>query len=762
MISKLKKKFSKEAEYSLTLRYVILAAMFVPLLALGRVHSGLWPHLILAATGICAGHWYSYYSLKKSSNVVRGIMFILIHVALIWMFVGLVRNLPAPQAQFAIFAQAITSFDLRYRSSLFNTLIHSLAILYIAATLSRTLELTIYLVAFAILVLIAFFIAEKATGLKLAKLHPISTEPPKMSNSLFSPQAQSMTIFSFGFGTVVLLAIFIVFLFTPRYANRPLVPPFTLNVPLKGGITAEIINPGVPLVQVNGWSDEVGDYYFGFDTDLDLRYRGGLSNNIVMYVRSPSRSYWRSHAYDYYDGVTWSQLDKSVTQIEQSGIYFELYAPLGSPLSQVPLGTVQPDGNRVWQREGQARHIEEVFNLKDEIPIGESWRGDQQIVQTFNIVADQPNLVFAAYRPTEIFIVSESISLDTSDGIRTPEPLKAGMTYTVVSYRPDFDPDTLRQVPMEYPNQISRRYLQLPNNISNRVKNLARTLTAPHDNTFDKVKALNDHLLTYPYDFFPPPHPPGAEVVDNFLFEDQRGFCEMYVTSLVVMARSLGIPARLTSGYGSGTYNPVTGYYEVHFSDAHSWAEVYFPQHGWVPFDPTPGWEPQPYPTPVQNWFLSDNGAFLKQLSGLNLPLRQLASGGLAGLTFFVPFLIGSAILVGLVLLAIALSKRLRQALARWATERYTQMTKQDQTRRLILKIYRQGLRLLPRKTYGRREAWQTVTEYANSVDNLPALTRLSQLAEMAAYRPKAPDSATVVEAKEALTSLKDELAQVK
>ncbi len=756
MLSILKKRFSKEPEYSLTLRYVVLAAMLVALLALARSRHTLWPHVIIAAIGICMGHWYSYHNLKKHRQLVRGLMFILIHFALIWMFVGLVQNLPAPQAQFAIFAQAITSFDLRYRSNLFNILIHSLAIMYVAASLSRTTELAIYMVAFTILVLVTFYITAKESGLKQAKMQAKSS--PQPDSSIFSNSSGSMTVFGFGFGVLVLVVIFITFLLTPRFANRPLVPPFTLNIPLSGGITAEIINPGIPLFQINGWSDEVGDYYFGFDTKLDLRYRGGLSDKLVMYVRSPSRSYWRSHSYDYYDGITWSQSDKSVTQIENSGIYFELPAPLGSPQTQKPVGETQEDGNRFWEREGRPQHVQEIFNLDDSIPADESWRNDQQVVQTFNIIRTQPNLVFAAYRPSEIFIVTESISVDNNDGLRLPEPLEAGLVYSVVSYRPDFDPDTLRQVAMFYPKHITARYLQLPPNISNRIKNLAQELTAPHENAFDKVTALNEHLLTYPYSYFPPPHPAGAEAVDTFLFEDQEGFCEQYVSALVVMARLQGIPARMTTGYGSGDYNPITGYYEVRFSHAHSWAEVYFPEHGWVPFDPTPGWEPQPYPTPVQNWFLSDNGQFIKQLSGLNLPLRKVASSGLAGIIFFVPFLLGSAIVLGFVLLLIFLSQRLRARLWSWTANRYTQLAAQDKTRHLILKIYHQGLRLLRRKKYRRREASETVAEYAASMDNLPALNQLSHLAEVAAYRPQSPDREVVSQAQEALGNLKEEL----
>ncbi len=756
MFARLKKKFTKEPEYSLTLRYTILAAMLMPLLALGRVHGGLWPHVVVAAIGIGAGHWYSYQNLQRQKQLVRGIMFVAIHLALALMFAGLALGWTVPQAQFAIFAQAITSFDLRHRASLFNTLIHSLAIFYVAASLSRTVELAIYLIMFAALALAAFFIADKESGLKSARLQP--ARGGQKSGAKFSAQARSLTIFGVGFGALALLAVFVVFLFTPRFANRPIVPPFTLNVPLRGGITSQIINPAVPLVQVNGWSDEVGDYYFGFDANLDLRYRGGLSDDVVMYVRSPSRSYWRSHSFDYYNGLFWSISDKSVTQIENPGIYYELPAPLGSPQTQTPFGETRADGNRFWQRGGPARHVEEVFNLEEGIPPDEPWRADQQVVQTFNIVRNQPNLIFAAYRPAELFIVSQSISLDTNDGIRAPEPLKAGMTYSVVSYRPNFEPDLLRRAATDYPPHISQKYLQLPDNISERVKKLAVELAAPHDNHFDKVTALNNYLLTIPYDFFPPAHPPGAEVVDNFLFVDKRGFCEMYATSLVVMARSLGIPARLATGYGSGSYSPVTGYYEVRFSDAHSWAEIYFPDYGWVPFDPTPGWEPQPYPTPVQTWLFADNGELFKQLSGLNLPAGEIAAGSLAGLAVALPVLAGVILLAGLAALILFFSRRLRRLLAAWAANRYSQIADQPQVRRAILKIYHQGERWAQKRTkYRPRHPWETVSEYTAGLGNPPALSQLSHLAEIAAYRPEAPGAEDVVRAKEALRALKGE-----
>lgn len=699
----------KEPERSLLLRGLVLAAMLVPLLALARV-SPLWFQAILAAGGMLLGHAYSYYYAHQKNQLIKFalfvVMFIAIHAAVVLLGIGLVTGATLPQAQFAIFLQAITSFDLRRRSGLYYTLVHSLANLYIAASLSRTAELLLYLILFGGLVLAVFYVAEREDGLKAAKLTP---QPA-------SARQQGLLIFGFGFGLTALSAACVAFLFTPRYASRPIVPPFSLNVPLQGGIKAQIINPGVPLVQINGWNDGSSDYYYGFDNALDLRYRGGLSDAIVMYVQSPSRSYWRSHSYDTYTGQSWVQSDQTLTPVpRRRRVYFAVSPPLGA--SQT----------------------------------ASSEYSGEQIVQSFTMAKDQPNLIFAAYRPAEIFIMAESVSLDRGDGLRLPAMLKAGMTYSVVSYRPDFNPDLLRQVQGGYPAPITARYLQLPDNISTRVRNLARSLTDPYGNTYDKVLALTEHLQTsYAYNLYPPPLAPGAEVVDTLLFEDKEGICEQYATALTVMARSLGIPARLTAGYAPGDYNPLTGYYEVRLNQAHAWVEVYFPKYGWVPFDPTPGWTPQPYPTPIQTWLFSN-----KEMFGFELPMADIAASSVAGLAFFLPFLIGSSLLVGLVLLGWYLWRRPHRA-STVSAEAYSPPD-DSSTRQLILKLYQVGIGLLARRHFRRRQGWETLSEYARSLGKFPALAHLTQAAEVAAYRPETPEEGLVNEARVALEALRKE-----
>jgi hypothetical protein len=158
----------------------------------------------------------------------------------------------------------------------------------------------------------------------------------------------------------------------------------------------------------------------------------------------------------------------------------------------------------------------------------------------------------------------------------------------------------------------------------------------------------------------------------------------------------------------------------------------------------------------VQNWFLANHG-FL----GVNLPaapLGAIVSSGLAGLAFFLPFLTGSAALVGLGLLLFYLSKRFRLVWTARTTGRYTSLSVHPR-RRLIFKLYRQALRLLAGRKYRRREASETMAEFAHRLGHLPALTRLTQAVEIAAYRPDAPEASTVKAAEEALNTLKRELS---
>lgn len=674
----------RPAEHSALLRGLAFAAALPPMLALGAV-SLVWGAVLLAALGLAAGHYYSWRAAPRPKNLgwVRVAVFVGLHLAVLLMCARLFVSGALPQAEFALFAQAITSFDLRTRRDLFASLGLSLLSLYVAATLARDPSFGLFALAYLGLVLAVFYAAELADGAARARLRwpAPSGSAPAAAPSVARPGLTP----ALWFAGALAVATVVVFGLTPHFSSRPVIPPFSLDLPIPQGATSRIVNPAVPLVQINGWSDAVGDYYYGFDTQLDLTYRGGLSDQVVMYVRSPAWSYWRSHSYDTYTGSTWQQADTALRELATAG---------------------------------QGLHFV--------IPSDTQAQGEE-VVHSFYLVTDQPNLVFAAYRPVEAYMNSAALALDAGDGLRVGEAMQAGTTYTIVSRRPVFAADRLRAAGDDYPAAVRAAYLQLPDNISPRVRELARTLTAGLPNAYDQAVAIRDYLLTVPYDFFPPPQPPSSETVDNFLFVDQRGVCEQFATAHAVLLRSLGIPTRLVAGYGAGEYNALTGYYTVRANDAHAWTEVYFPGYGWVPFDATPGWTPSPYTAPVQRWLFS--GSLVESLP--NVPLGALAAAGQALLgTALWPLLLAAALFM---LVAAFLLLRRAWRLRPAPPPGYTALDA-DRQRRRILAAYLAGQRRLRL----RRAAAETVREFARRIGH-PAWDEVSDAAEQAAYRPQPP-----------------------
>ena len=149
-----------------------------------------------------------------------------------------------------------------------------------------------------------------------------------------------------------------------------------------------------------------------------------------------------------------------------------------------------------------------------------------------------------------------------------------------------FPPD-LEAEKIDYPDKILERYLQVPPGQS-RAAALAREVTAPAITVYEKVKAVEAHLkYNYQYSLDVQPTP-GRGVVEDFLFGQKTGYCEHFATAMVIMLRTLALPSRLVTGFLPGEWNEYGGYYMVRQGDAHSWVEVFFPESGWVTFDPTP------------------------------------------------------------------------------------------------------------------------------------------------------------------------------
>ncbi|KGE18675.1 DUF4129 domain-containing transglutaminase family protein [Paenibacillus wynnii] len=152
-------------------------------------------------------------------------------------------------------------------------------------------------------------------------------------------------------------------------------------------------------------------------------------------------------------------------------------------------------------------------------------------------------------------------------------------------------------------NEVDKQYLQLPGKFPVRVKELAQEITAGAQTPYEKTALLQQYLQqTFPYTNEPNVSlGTSSDFVDSFLFEIREGYCDYYSTALVTMARSLNIPARWVKGYAPGEQaelpdnialqqgRSVSNNYTITNADAHSWAEVYFGDYGWIPVEATPG-----------------------------------------------------------------------------------------------------------------------------------------------------------------------------
>ncbi|GAB4193766.1 MAG: hypothetical protein OHK0022_09010 [Roseiflexaceae bacterium] len=129
-------------------------------------------------------------------------------------------------------------------------------------------------------------------------------------------------------------------------------------------------------------------------------------------------------------------------------------------------------------------------------------------------------------------------------------------------------------------------YTKLPG-IPARVRELARAVAGGSASPAEQALALERYLRELPYTYTIPPLPPQGDAVDFFLFETRTGYCTYYASAMAVMARSLGIPARVATGYFTGSYDPASRTYTVYENEAHSWPELYLDGR-WVAFEPTP------------------------------------------------------------------------------------------------------------------------------------------------------------------------------
>lgn len=524
----------------LGLRLASAASLSIGALALYSINPT--PTYLLALAVCLFGCWFSHVLEGRSLRRVKvllalGMLYLLSH--LLASLMASLQDTRLPLAELLLWLQALNAYDLPRRHNLRIAQMVACILMVVTATLSRDTAFGLFVLAFAASAIwwgLQDMASELGGGLSL-RVGP----------------GRRMLLGSFG---VLMMLGGVLFFVVPRSEGGVVTQlPMSSMLTLPPQFSPRIVNPAYPVgTSGSGAHLKVNpEAYFGFSEQLDLNYRGHLSEAIALKVRSPRRQYWRGMAYDRYDGRTWHMLMSTrIATISTSQLPFNLP---GDP------------------------------NGRDSGRTG---------VVTFYVEKDQSNLVLMPERPDFLYFPSNLLFQDMNEAIRSPVPLSANLYYSVVMDLAGYHRSWLRQAPRLTKAWIQRLapYLQLPSSVSARTRSLARRVAGDAPNELEALRRLETHLARhYRYNLDIAEFPPGADTVDYFLFRQPRheGYCEHFATTLAILARTLGIPTRLVTGYLPGSYNPFTGFYEVKTSEAHAWVEAYFLGVGWVPFDPTPG-----------------------------------------------------------------------------------------------------------------------------------------------------------------------------
>ena len=373
--------------------------------------------------------------------------------------------------------------------------------------------------------------------------------------------------------------------------------------------------------------DQIGP--FAPRADLPFKEVKELSEQEIFLVESQQAYHWRMRTYETYTSEGWTSSD-NLLEVQESDVHLEenteglrdtkqvditvrifsktnTLVTVGEPIgSNIPteVELTGQDPFKLFITSPQTSYLpDDVTAYRNELV---SWidsridgtsqmlrASDAQVLPEDETLSN-PGIVYAEVEddfPSGDFIgvqrqepdPHQPMALLSGRGVLNP-PVRystSGVVSTASS-------TALRGAGADYPVWVTDRYLQLPDTLPDRVKRLAETMTESADNPYDKAQAMQAYLHRLPYTLDVTLPPEGQDFVDFFLFELGRGFCQNYASSMATMLRSLGIPARLVVGFGPGEYDEDRGGWVVRARHYHAWTEVYFPEYGWVEFEPTP------------------------------------------------------------------------------------------------------------------------------------------------------------------------------
>jgi len=302
-----------------------------------------------------------------------------------------------------------------------------------------------------------------------------------------------------------------------------------------------------------------------FGSSLKLGGPRRLTEEPVMDVTvSGTGRYWRAVTYDYYSGDGWLTRDEDKAN----------FGPNETP--SLPNFEAREAVTQTFVFYHDNATV--LYAMPNPVSL------DRSAKVTFTQLSEQE----IAQAGSPIWSSEEGPWVEEITYIRSNATVDKGESYQVVSLASRATVGQLEIAGNDYPAWITERYLQLPDSVTERTRELALQITDTYDNNFGRAQAIERYLrnnINYNESIAAPP--PNIDKVDYILFTAKEAYCDYYASAMIVMLRSIGIPARLAAGYAQGTFNSDTDSFHVLNKDAHSWVEVYFPKYGWIEFEPT-------------------------------------------------------------------------------------------------------------------------------------------------------------------------------
>ncbi len=329
-------------------------------------------------------------------------------------------------------------------------------------------------------------------------------------------------------------------------------------------------SPGTPEAQrFNRLSYQMRDNFYRITASLRGSYRSaaiGFGPNLplgtsaadgetVVFTATASgeipknqRIYWRSKVYESYNNASW-----------QEGEQKQLLLEPGTEFIQVI---------------GRPGQIVATYRVKASLPLGDYFYPGELIS-----INNPANFIY-------------SLQDDGGRDIIAVEPensILSGNSYRMqVLIKPVEEADLIGNN-AEIPAWINKRYLQVPESISPAIQELSQKITMGKPTNYEKTVAVTNYLRSnFEYQEQVEVPENTRDRIEWFLFEEKKGYCNYFASAEVILLRSLGIPARLAVGFSEGEVSEDGLIHTVKEKHRHAWPEVFFPEIGWVIFEPTP------------------------------------------------------------------------------------------------------------------------------------------------------------------------------